>query len=173
MKPFFYFPLKLQSEKQKQDLLAEIVFEEQRGRELSKIVNELSPPKKTNFLPEPPRTRKRSNDRNRMSMRLTEEAEKYIEDFISNVEDTHISSFDGEKSDTASSIGGLIKRGTFYSPLLPRPCPVLMDGVTLPWLQWETSKVATPKTTVNKTLLTLTPNMATANLETNLDCVVL
>lgn len=53
-----YFHLKLQSEKRKQDLLAEIVFEEQRGRELSKIVNELSPPKKSNSIPEPPRARK-------------------------------------------------------------------------------------------------------------------
>ncbi|CAL5202827.1 unnamed protein product [Lathyrus oleraceus] len=152
-----------QSEKRKQDLLAEIVFEEQRGRELSKIVNELSPPKKSNSIPEPPRARKKSNDRNRMSMRLTEEAERYIEDFISNVEDTDISSLDGERSDTSSSIGGLIKPETFYSPPLPRPLPVLMDGVTLPWLQWETSNDATPKTTLNKALLTLTPNSATAS----------
>ncbi|KAL5076494.1 hypothetical protein RYX36_015478 [Vicia faba] len=152
-----------QSEKRKQDLLAEIVFEEQRGRELSKIVNELSPPKKSNSIPEPPRARKKSNDRNRMSMRLTEEAERYIEDFISNVEDTDISSLDGERSDTSSSIGGLIKPETFYSPPLPRPLPVLMDGVTLPWLQWETSNDATPKTTLNKALLILTPNTATAS----------
>ncbi|XP_058787748.1 uncharacterized protein LOC131662076 isoform X2 [Vicia villosa] len=152
-----------QSEKRKQDLLAEIVFEEQRGRQLSKIVNELSPPKKSNSIAEPPRVRKKSNDRNRMSMRLTEEAERYIEDFISNVEDTDISSLDGERSDTSSSIGGLIKPETFYSPPLPRPLPVLMDGVTLPWLQWETINDATPRTTLNKALLTLTPNTATAS----------
>lgn len=105
----------------------------------------------------------KSNDRNRMSMRLTEEAERYIEDFISNVEDTDISSLDGERSDTSSSIGGLIKPETFYSPPLPRPLPVLMDGVTLPWLQWETINDATPRTALNKALLTLTPNTATAS----------
>lgn len=57
-KPFINFHLKLQSEKRKQDLLAEIVFEEQRGRQLSKIVNELSPPKKSNSIAELPRVRK-------------------------------------------------------------------------------------------------------------------
>ncbi|XP_045803472.1 uncharacterized protein LOC123897019 [Trifolium pratense] len=159
-----------QSEKRKQDLLAEIVFEDQRGRELSKIVSELSPTKKINLsparksfsIPEPPRARKKSNDRNRMSMRLTEEAERYIEDFISNVEDTDISSLDGERSDTSSSIGGLIKPETFSSsPPFPRPLPVLMDGITLPWLQWETSNETTPRTNMNKALLTSTPNTAT------------
>ncbi|WJX38751.1 hypothetical protein P8452_26379 [Trifolium repens] len=151
-----------QSEKRKQDLLAEIVFEEQRGRELSKIVNELSPAKKSNSVPEPQRARKKSNDRNRMSMRLTEEAERYIEDFISNVEDTDISSLDGERSDTSSSIGGLIKPDTFSSsPPLPRPLPVLMDGITLPWLQWETNNDTTPMTSMNKALLTSSPNSAT------------
>jgi hypothetical protein len=38
-----------------------------------------------------------------MSKRLTEEAEQYFEDFLSNVEDTDFSSFDGERSDTSSS----------------------------------------------------------------------
>lgn len=165
-----------QSEKRKQDLLAEIVFEEQRGRELSKIVNELSPTKKSNSspakksnsLPEPPRARKKSNDRSRMSMRLTEEAERYIEDFISNVEDTDISSLDGERSDTSSSIGGLIKPETFSSPPLPRSLPVLMDGITLPWLQWETNNDTTPMATLNKALLTSTPNTAASSTQENL-----
>lgn len=58
IKPFVYYCLKLQSEKRKQDLLAEIVFEEQRGRELSKMVKELIPATKTNSIPEPPRGRK-------------------------------------------------------------------------------------------------------------------
>ncbi|XP_073224271.1 uncharacterized protein [Cicer arietinum] len=153
-----------QSEKRKQDLLAEIVFEEQRGRELSKMVKELIPATKTNSIPEPPRGRKKSHDRNRMSMRLTEEAERYIEDFISNVEDTDISSLDGERSDTSSSIGGLIKPETFTSPPMPRPLPVLMDGITLPWLQWETNNSpSSPMTNQNKTLLTSTPNSATGS----------
>lgn len=99
----------------------------------------------------------RSNDRSRMSMRLTEEAEKYIEDFISNVEDTDISSLDGERSDASSSIGGLIKPETFNSLPVPRSLPVLTDGVTLPWLQWETNNDASPMTSQNKARMTITP----------------
>lgn len=96
-----------------------------------------------------------------MSMCLTEEAERYIEDFISNIEDTDISSLDGERSDTSSSIGGLIKPERFNSPPMPRSVPVLMDGVALPWLQWEASNDATP-TSLNKAQLTLTPNTASS-----------
>lgn len=106
----------------------------------------------------------RSNDRSRMSMRLTEEAEKYIEDFISNVEDTDISSVDGERSDASSSIGGLIKPETFNSPPVPRSLPVLTDGVTLPWLQWETNNDASPMTNLNKTHMTITPKTVSSTL---------
>lgn len=106
----------------------------------------------------------RSNDRSRMSMRLTEEAEKYIEDFISNVEDTDISSLDGERSDASSSIGGLIKPETFNSPPVPRSLPVLTDGVTLPWLQWETNNDASPMTNLNKTHMTITPKTVSSTL---------
>ena len=43
-----------QSEKRKQDLLAKIVLEEQRGRGLSKIVKEMLPDtKKKELLPDP------------------------------------------------------------------------------------------------------------------------
>lgn len=106
----------------------------------------------------------RSNDRSRMSMRLTEEAEKYIEDFISNVEDTDISSVDGERSDASSSIGGLIKPETFNSPPVPRSLPVLTDGVTLPWLQWETNNDASPMTSQNKARMTITPKTVSSTL---------
>ncbi|KAK1295731.1 hypothetical protein QJS10_CPB15g01258 [Acorus calamus] len=89
-----------------------------------------------------------------MSKCLTEEAEKYFEDFISNVEDTDVSSFDGEKSDASSTLGGSIK-----SRIRPLYCaidemeenlargtslPVESDGVILPWLQWETSNDCSP-----------------------------
>lgn len=78
-----------------------------------------------------------------MSKRLTEEAEKYLADFLSNVEDTDISSFDGERSDTSSSIrdaGSInIKTETHDSLMRTRPVPADADGVLLPWLQWETS----------------------------------
>ncbi|WCJ36222.1 hypothetical protein M5689_017435 [Euphorbia peplus] len=132
------------SGQRKQELLSKILLEEQRGKELSKIVKELLADPKGSAAEKPLRTRKRSNDRNRMSTRLTEEAEKYFEDFISNVEDTDISSLDGERSDTSSSIGGLPKTQTFQSPVISKSVPVEMDGVVLPWLKWETSHDASP-----------------------------
>ncbi|KAA8542159.1 hypothetical protein F0562_023311 [Nyssa sinensis] len=139
-----------QSEQRKQDLLAQIVLEEQRGRELSKIVRELLPdPKSSAVADKPSQVRKRSNGGNKMSKRLTEEAEKYFEDFISNVEDTDFSSFDGERSDASSSLGGITKpresvvhcveTENYQSPATSNSLPVEMDGVVLPWLQWETS----------------------------------
>ncbi|OIV98175.1 hypothetical protein TanjilG_11572 [Lupinus angustifolius] len=154
-----------QSEKRKQDLLAEVVFEEQRGRELSKIVNDLIPATKNDSIQKPSRTRKRSNDRSRMSMRLTEEAEKYIEDFISNVEDTDISSLDGERSDANSSIGGLLKSEAFNSPPMLRSLPDITDGVALPWLQWESGNGATPTTGPDKAQLTPIPDTASSTQE--------
>ncbi|MBA0756170.1 hypothetical protein Gogos_021854, partial [Gossypium gossypioides] len=139
------------SEKRRQDLLAEILLEEQHGRELSKIVKELLPEPKSSIVEKPVRARKRSNDKYRMSRQLTEEAEKYIEDFISNVEDTDISSLDGDRSDTtSSSIGGITKTPIFQNPAVFKSVPVEMDGVLLPWLQWETSNDVSPLSCENK-----------------------
>ncbi|XP_043697377.1 uncharacterized protein LOC122648194 isoform X2 [Telopea speciosissima] len=142
-----------QSEKRKQELLAEILVEEQRGHELSKIVRELLPdPDKAAIIEKPSRARKGSNDRRRMSKCLTEEAEKYFEDFISNVEDTDISSFDGERSDASSTLGGTRPRYLMIhyremetSGISTRSSlPVEMDGVVLPWLRWEASSDYSP-----------------------------
>ncbi|XP_057480502.1 uncharacterized protein LOC130767609 isoform X1 [Actinidia eriantha] len=156
-----------QSQKRKQDLLAEIVLEEEHGRELSKIVRESLPnPKSSTVAEKPSQVRKRSNDRNRMSERLTEEAEKYFEDFISNVEDTDISSFDGERSDASSTLGVIKTRDsvlhfeqaeTFQNPAGSNNCPVEMDGVILPWLQWETGNDSSPLPSKNKRELPVTP----------------
>ncbi|KAJ8752052.1 hypothetical protein K2173_001079 [Erythroxylum novogranatense] len=133
-----------QSEKRKQDLLAEVLLEEQRSRELSNFVKELVPDIKNTDVEKPSRTRKRSNDRTRMSKRLTEEAERYIEDFISNVEDTDISSLDGERSDTSSTLGGSTKTESLQTPVMSKCLSVEMDGVVLPWLKWETSNDPSP-----------------------------
>ncbi|KAJ6418133.1 hypothetical protein OIU84_001506 [Salix udensis] len=145
-----------QSEKRKQDLLAKLLLEEQRGRDISKIVKELLSDPKNNLVEKPSRARKRSNDRSRISKRLNEEAEKYFEDFISNVEDTDISSLDGERSDTSSTLGGITKPETFRSPVISKSRPVEMDGVALPWLQWETSNDVSPLSIKSKEL-TSTP----------------
>lgn len=91
-----------------------------------------------------------------MSKCLTEEAERYFEDFISNVEDTDISSLDGERSDTSSTLGGVIKMENFQSPIIFKSPPVEMDGVVLPWLHWETSNDTSPFS-CNNTALATTP----------------
>uniref|UniRef100_A0A2P2KU57 Uncharacterized protein MANES_06G116500 n=1 Tax=Rhizophora mucronata TaxID=61149 RepID=A0A2P2KU57_RHIMU len=133
-----------QPEKYKQDLLAEVLLEEQCGRDHTKIVKKLLPKQDNIAVEKPLHTRKRSNDRNRMSRRLTEEAERYIEDFISNIEDTDISSWDGERSDTSSSIGGITKMEAPQTPAISKPLASEMDGVALPWLQWETCNDCSP-----------------------------
>jgi len=131
-----------ESEKRKLELLAQLAAEEQRGHELTKIVKELLPTTKKNVKPDrqPPR-RRRSNDKARMSKCLTEEAELYFEDFLSNVEDTDFSSFDGERSDTSSSRPDMVLHAMPETHIvLPKVAPpVVADGVVLPWLQWETS----------------------------------
>ncbi|KAL8140859.1 hypothetical protein V2J09_006880 [Rumex salicifolius] len=162
-----------QAEKRKQELRAQIMLEEQHHNELKRVVGEWLPhAKETCASRRPARTRKRSNDRRRISNLLTEEADKIIEDFISSVEDnTDISSFDGDRSDTSSSFGAAVRPRDvlmhFGEPENYRTLtrigsvPVGMDGVVLPWLQWETTESpckdkkqtpATPKTVLQDTI---------------------
>lgn len=132
-----------ESEKRKQELLAQLAAEEHHGHELTKIVRELLPtPKKTANLQRQPHHRRRSNDRSRVSKRLTEEAEQYFEDFLSNVEDTDFSSFDGERSDSSSTRKDLLLLHAMTETPVKLPevaLPAEADGVVLPWLQWETT----------------------------------
>lgn len=83
-----------------------------------------------------------------MSERLIEDAERYFNDFITNIEDTDLSSFDGERSDGSSTLGGMVKgRDLAIGEGIPAGSnshPVEMDGVILPWLQWETSHDGSP-----------------------------
>jgi hypothetical protein len=148
-----------ESEMRKQELLAQLAAEEQRGHELTKIVKELLPTPKKNMNSErQPRYRRRSNDRARVSRRLTEEAEQYFEDFLSNVEDTDFSSFDGERSDTSSSRRDVVQNTKIETPItLPKVAsPVEADGVVLPWLQWETSNDLQTSPCKPKTQVTIT-----------------
>ncbi|KAF8083533.1 hypothetical protein N665_0767s0008 [Sinapis alba] len=133
------YATKLQeSEERKRDLLAEIMLEEQRGKELSMNLKELLTENSSEADEKPSRMRKRSKDRSRrLSMCLTDEAEQFIDEFISNIEDTDFSSFEDEKSESSSSFG-LIKSQSSQSTTVPKSAPVEMDGVMLPWLQWET-----------------------------------
>ncbi|XP_057767453.1 uncharacterized protein LOC130987793 isoform X2 [Salvia miltiorrhiza] len=142
-----------QLEKRKKNLLTEMLLEEQCGREVSAETYEELPNSRASAVTEkPPQTRKRSSDRSRMSERLIEDAERYFEDFISNIEDTDLSSFDGERSDESSTLGGMVKGRDFTigeaetcrTPAGSASRPAEMDGVILPWLKWETSHDGSP-----------------------------
>ncbi|XP_047939705.1 uncharacterized protein LOC125187203 [Salvia hispanica] len=142
-----------QLEKQKKNLLTEMLLEEQCDREVSETYEELSNSRASGVTEKPPQARKRSSDRSIMSDRLTEDAERYFEDFISNIEDTDLSSFDGERSDGSSTLRGLLKgrrdftigeAETCRTPAGSTSCPAEMDGVIFPWLQWETSHNGSP-----------------------------
>ncbi|KAK9069878.1 hypothetical protein SSX86_010274 [Deinandra increscens subsp. villosa] len=144
-----------QLEKHKQDLSAERALEEQRIQDGFKIVREVLPESKSNANAQKvSHFRKRSNDKNRVSKRLNEEAEKYFEDFISNVEDTDFSSFDGERSDTSSSfVGTTTKQGD--RALLTQNGNIVsnsveMEGINLPWLKWDDSDGVPPTTPKTK-----------------------
>ncbi|GAB2269714.1 hypothetical protein Dimus_004636 [Dionaea muscipula] len=145
------------SELRKRELLAEMMLEEQRGKELKMIVGKLLPyPNDDPACKRRLRARKRSNDKNNIPEQLSEEAEKIIDDFISSFEDTDISSVDGERSETSSIFGVTTKPrddrfryGITQSSITPpvsETLPVEMDGVVLPWLQWETSSDLPPST---------------------------
>ncbi|KAL2900726.1 MKL/myocardin-like protein 1 [Bienertia sinuspersici] len=95
-----------ESEKRKQELLAEIMLEEERGKELQKIVGDLLPNPKSTPVKRP------------------------AED--ESVDETDVSSFDGERSDTSSIMGGLVK-------------PTLRYGDTESFKSpWETSDDGAP-----------------------------
>lgn len=90
----------------------------------------------------------------------------YFEDFISNVEDTDFSSFDGERSDTSSILGvtktrdavfQTVETETFQSPTGSISRPGEMDGVNLPWLQWETCNDGSPLPSKDSIVLPVTP----------------
>lgn len=97
----------------------------------------------------------RSKERSKVSRHLTEEAERYFEDFLSNVDDTDFSSFDGERSDNSScrkdfllnpyaSNSALIELQETTPVTKSSPLSTETDGVVLPWLQWETGLQTSP-----------------------------
>ncbi|XP_073037240.1 uncharacterized protein [Primulina eburnea] len=161
-----------QLEKRKQNSSPEILFEEQRGRDAHKIVKELSVTRSSAVEEQHSQARKRSSDRNCMSKRLSEEAERYFEGFTSNV-DTDISSLDGEQSDGSSTLGGkdrgtAINRNGPYSTVSSISSPIIIDDVSLPWLLWETSHDAS-LTGKNKAQTPVTPKIL--NLDSEKDVV--
>ncbi|XP_074316556.1 uncharacterized protein LOC141652852 isoform X2 [Silene latifolia] len=132
-----------ESEKRQEELRAKIILEEERGKELKKIVVDLDPNAKEASSAKIKRGRKRSTDRTRVPRQVFEEAEQIIEDFISSVEESDISSFDGERSDTSSVVGWTIQPmmqhrdiESFRNPVRTDFCSREMDGPALPSLKW-------------------------------------
>ncbi|KAK8937496.1 hypothetical protein KSP39_PZI011878 [Platanthera zijinensis] len=163
------------SKKRKQDLLAELAIEEQRGEELFKVVKELLlSPKEVAEPAKPSLPRQGSSDKLRISKCLNEEAERYFEDFLSNVEDTDLSSFDGERSDTGSSTKLRQLMNNDEEELLKVvSLPTESDGVIFPWLQWETSNTSSPspckhKRTIKLESETLPQNSSSINRRSSL-----
>uniref|UniRef100_A0A7N0T4T8 Uncharacterized protein n=1 Tax=Kalanchoe fedtschenkoi TaxID=63787 RepID=A0A7N0T4T8_KALFE len=145
---------------QNKDLLDDVLMDGEYDPEVSKIMSDfLLDSENDTVVEKPQRTRKRSNDKHRMSKELIQEAEQYFDDFISNVEDTDLSSFEGEKSDCGSYIGRVKessypvtyseKSNAINTPGKSSSTPVEMDGVVLPWLQWETSNDDTSPASCN------------------------
>ncbi|GAB2240508.1 hypothetical protein Droror1_Dr00021026 [Drosera rotundifolia] len=114
---------------------------------------------------------------------ILEKAEKIIDDFISSFEDTDISSIDGERSETSSTIETIMKpprdylmsdrvADSFRSPLSSDTQVVEMDGVVLPWLQWETNGDASPLQCSRNGLLSTNEIVPQDKLEETRTCQV-
>ncbi|XP_042029028.1 serine-rich adhesin for platelets-like isoform X2 [Salvia splendens] len=78
------YAIKLEeSEERARELRADLAIEEQRGQELDRILKEMLSDRKTSDMQRSRRGRKTSNERKRMSNRLTEEAMAYFDECVS------------------------------------------------------------------------------------------
>ncbi|XP_057812520.1 uncharacterized protein LOC131026622 isoform X2 [Salvia miltiorrhiza] len=78
------YAIKLEeSEERVRKLRADLAIEEHRGQELDRILKEIVPDRKTSDMQRSRRGRKTSNERKRMSNRLTEEAMAYFDECVS------------------------------------------------------------------------------------------
>ncbi|KAI0519516.1 hypothetical protein KFK09_006965 [Dendrobium nobile] len=119
--------------------------------------------------------RRRSKDKLSMSKHLMEEAEKHIDEFLSNIEDADISSFDGDRSDTSSTIGGNSKcrdpvtyntiEEIHENLVSPAASPVDSEGILLPWLHLETSNEGSSCPCKNNSSLTMNTESSFISVE--------
>ncbi|KAL8547022.1 hypothetical protein ACS0TY_006662 [Phlomoides rotata] len=78
------YAIKLEeSEERARKLRADLAVEEHRGQELDRILKEILPDPETSATQRPRRGRRTSNERKRMSRRLTEEAMTYFDECVS------------------------------------------------------------------------------------------
>ncbi|GLJ07803.1 hypothetical protein SUGI_0074350 [Cryptomeria japonica] len=150
-----------QSEKRTRNLRTELAVEEQRRQELGKILKELLSGPKPAQTERPSRRRRNSADRKQLSKSLNEEAQKYIDEFLSmpNMEDSELSSSFEEEQYNATSHGRKIEDTGICQESLQKienaekcshstqhvPLSVEDDGVVLPWLEWETNPDSPPQ----------------------------
>lgn len=100
----------------------------------------------------------RSGHKLKISKCLDEGAERYFENFLSNVEDTDLSSFEGERSDSGSTTKPSYavnndKAGMHSDLLTAASLPAVTDDVLFPWLQWETSNSLSSSPSKSKTVI--------------------
>ncbi|KAH9312525.1 hypothetical protein KI387_027560 [Taxus chinensis] len=94
-----------QSEKRARNLRTELAVEEHRRQELTKVLKELLSGTKPAQMERPSRRRRNSADRKQLSKALNEEAQNYIDEFLSmsNIEDSEFSSsFEEEQYNTGA-----------------------------------------------------------------------
>ncbi|KAK4414250.1 hypothetical protein Salat_2838000 [Sesamum alatum] len=105
------YAIKLEeSEERARKLRADLAIEEHRGQELDRILKEILWDRKTNSIQRSRRGRRTSNERKRMSKRLTEEAMAYFDECVS-LSTFDSSDFSASEDPPYSSVGGAVSAG--------------------------------------------------------------
>lgn len=105
------YAIKLEeSEERARKLRADLAIEEHRGQELDRILKEILPDPKTSGVQRSRRGRRTSNERKRMSKRLTDEAMAYFDECVS-LSTFDSSDFSASDDPPYSSVGGAESAG--------------------------------------------------------------
>ncbi|KAL0429493.1 UNVERIFIED_CONTAM: hypothetical protein Sradi_0575300 [Sesamum radiatum] len=105
------YAIKLEeSEERARKLRADLAVEEHRGQELDRILKEILPEPKTSGIQRSRRGRRTSNERKRMSKRLTDEAMAYFDECVS-LSTFDSSDFSASDDPPYSSVGGAVSAG--------------------------------------------------------------
>ncbi|KAL0464213.1 UNVERIFIED_CONTAM: hypothetical protein Slati_0308900 [Sesamum latifolium] len=105
------YAIKLEeSEERARKLRADLAVEEHRGQELDRILKEIIPEPKSSGIQRSRRGRRTSNERKRMSKRLTDEAMAYFDECVS-LSTFDSSDFSASDDPPYSSVGGAVSAG--------------------------------------------------------------
>ncbi|CAK9157273.1 unnamed protein product [Ilex paraguariensis] len=109
-----------ESQERARKLRADLAVEEHRGQELSRILKEILPDPKTSAPQRPRLGRRTSNERKKMSKRLTDEAMAYFDECVS-ISTFDSSDFSAPEDPPPASVGATVTVGGIAS--LPRGSP--------------------------------------------------